>query len=284
MKKMTFLFAFCSYLFLSTACLSDLRTDSLKQRNSTEAKQKKGKQLLEEMMTAHGGLADWKAQKTAETVLTDEWFGLFGKLLKPWKANPQKMKHQILLDTDISRVEFLDGPIIGEIWGIQYWNTYKQEQGKAAIFKQDKNSYFILPTVSYFFEMPFRVVSAEIVSYAGSTVLDGQTYELVYVTWKQEQPNKQMDQYLIYIHPERKLIDWVEFTIRDKANFITGSIHYTDYKMVNDIQVSFTQKIYNGKPHKKKKLHQFTYESVAFGVDIPEKILIPRPEKRKGKF
>jgi len=103
--------------------LQQPRESLRQQRNSTEAKQKKGKQLLEEMMTAHGGLADWKAQKTAETVLTDEWFGLFGKLLKPWKANPQKMKHQILLDTDISRVEFLDGPIIGEIWGIQYWNT-----------------------------------------------------------------------------------------------------------------------------------------------------------------
>ncbi len=284
MKKTTFILSLFILLFCLSSCLSDIRTQRLKQQTSTKTEQQKGQKLLAEAMEAHGGLEHWKAQKTVETILTDKWFGLFGKMLKPWKSNPQKLKHQILLDTDISRVEFLDGKLAGDIWGIQYWHTYTQKKGQQPIFKKDKNIYFVLPTVAYFFELPFRLREADIITYAGKTTLKGQNYELVYATWQEEKPNKQMDQYLVYINTDTKLIDWVEYTVRDKANFITGSVHYTDYRAVNDIQVSFTQNIYSGKPKKQKKLHQFRYESVVFGADIPEKTLIPAPEKRKGKF
>ena len=72
-----------------------------------------------------------------------------------------------------------------------------------------------LATYHYLVEAPLHLPNAEIVRYAGTKLLDGIDYKLVYVTWGSEEPNKQYDRMLVYINPESKFIDLLEVTIND---------------------------------------------------------------------
>jgi len=270
-------------IFLS-GCLADIRPDSIKS-GYTKADIEKGRALLHKAMESHGGLGPWKAHKTAEVILTDDWRGFMLKtFFLPWPENKVPIKAEYLLGTNDSRGTFLEGSRKGEIWGIQNWATYKQRPGEAPVFKKDKAIKFYLPTYQYFFELPFHLPFAEIVIYAGEDELAGQTYDVVFVSWNTDAPQEKTDQYLTYISRKTGLIDYLRYTVRDQYGFIVGNMQFTDYRDVQGIQVPFRQTVVSAdRPDGKKVLHQVLYKSVVFGVDLPKEAFYPDPEQRAEK-
>ena len=214
----------------------------------------------------HGGIENWNAQENVEWVIEDEWIGI-GKFLKPWKSNPQKFRQRLYPASDISRVKFLDGKIEGDEWGIQHWKTYTVQNGELK-FETDKNIKFILPTVSYFFELPFRIHEAEYLAYAGEQKIDGEIYQMVLASWQSLEPNKDMDQYLLYINKKSHRLEKAEFTVRDMAKFVIGAVDYKDYKMENGFLIPSSLMIYRSSLEKKKELHKMSLERVLFNQNI----------------
>ena len=89
------------------------------------------------------------------------------------------------------------------------WATYKIKPSGDVEFKEDKTLKTLLPTIQYWFEFPFRIIESDIVTYAGEASLNGTDYDLVFTSWGKAEPQKKIDQYLIYINKETHLIDYI---------------------------------------------------------------------------
>jgi len=138
------------YLAIPTA---DLRNDAIKRSGITEQAAVKGRQLLLTAAQAHG-IEKATSYTTADFTFADDWTGLMGKLMNPWPENKKLTRMQTLLGAFTSRVEFLEGRGAGEIWGIQAWASYKQENiNTEAVFEEDGTIRFFLPTQQYFSEL-----------------------------------------------------------------------------------------------------------------------------------
>jgi hypothetical protein len=272
--------------YFLTHSLTDIRTEEMLQERVTTATMEKGRAILAAAMEAHGGLERWKQYQMAEVTMTDEWPNLlFRAMMMPWEQNKQLMKAHYLLGADVSRVEFLDGPNKEEIWGIQNWATYKQKPGEQVRFAEDGDIKFYLPTAEYFFELPFRVPFAGIVSHAGERSLDGTQYDLVFASWNSAEPQEKLDQYIIWVNKQTKLIDFVRYTVREKGGFMSAFRQFEDYRTVQGIQVPFVQRsIMNREPSGSMVLQETVLREVKFGVDVPESFFYPDPSVRSTKF
>lgn len=80
-----------------SGCLADIRPDSLKSTTRPEA-DARGRQLLAEVISAHGGLERWKQAKTVEVTARDHWEHWMGRLMfMPQKESGQLMRWQTSL-------------------------------------------------------------------------------------------------------------------------------------------------------------------------------------------
>lgn len=255
------------YLAIPTA---DLRNDVIKRSGITEQAAVKGKQLLLTAAQVHG-IEKATRYTTAEFTFADEWTGLMGKFMNPWPENNKSMRMQTLLGTFTSRVEFLEGKGAGEIWGIQAWAAYKQEnKNTEVVFEEDGTIQFFLPTQHFFSELPFRVLQAEIISYMGDGSLDGKEYYLVLATWGTPEPNSEYDQYVIWINKETSLIEKMSYTVRDMFSFMEATIHFSDFKNTQGVMVPFKHTTTMDRPEDvdydmtEEYLHQITFTDFRF--------------------
>lgn len=267
-------------LACGTACLADIRPESLTESNGTAAAREQGITVLRASLQATG-LKAWQKHTTASIEVRDQWNGLMGKLAAPWPENPQQFRQDMVLGTFSSRLIFLDGAAKGTAWGIQDWQTYEVANENAnPRFAADDNIKFILPTIQYFFEFPFRIDSAPIIEHAGVASHEGVTYDLVLATWGSRAANAKYDQYIIWIDQDEKLIRKLRYTVRDSAGFITGTMHYGDYRSVAGVQIPHRQTVTLDAPEDvatadlaNDNLHELRIQKVEFDRFKPEKIL-----------
>ncbi len=263
-------------------CLSDLRTEIVEKEDMEVQQVEKGRRLLQEMAAAHGWDA-YRSFESARVVFRDEWGGGVKQMAAmPWKKNAELMELSYLIGTADSRLTFLEGKQEGEVWGIQHWATYTEEAGGTAQFKQQKKLKFWLPTIQYFMEMPFAIQSAALVQYAGETSVNDTTYDLVFCSWGQTAPQKKIDQYLLWINQETKLLDYAQYSIRDLAGFLKGAMHFEDYRTIGGVQVSFKQTA-SSMPGDKKYLHRYLLDSCTFNDITNQAIFYPRPDFKLEK-
>lgn len=279
------LFLFCiPFLFLFGGCgLADIRPATLIESGISADATRQGKELLGLATKAHGGLERWQAHKTAEVVFSDEWPGLIPRtFFMPWSGSKSSMRIHLLLGKDVSRLEFLEGDKRGEVWGLQNWATYRIAPGAQVEFEADDTVKFWLPTVGYFFELPFRIGEADIIAFIGEHSFGGEKYDLVFASWKQAEPQKAIDQYVVWVNRKSRLVDYIQYTIRDMMASATGYMHYSDYRNVQGIMVPF-QMTAASEPGAAEFLHKMVLTDVKFGVGVSEGFLFPDPEKRGAK-
>lgn len=258
--------------FLFQSCLSDIRTDYVKENGEKKENKAIGKNLLKDAWKAHG-LDKVKAFETYQVIGKDEWRGFLGKLGKPWPNVESKMEFNFEIETFNSSVRFLDGKRKDDIAGLQSWHYYEIDEGGVAVEeKMNKRIRFGLSAYQYFFEMVDRLMSAPIITYAGETVFNDKDYELVFVTWHKQEPHRKHDQYLLYLNKETKMLDLAIYTLRENylkmpgGQLIFGSIEFNDYRNTEGVQIPFQQTVYINAPNKDKSnvAHIFTVESFKF--------------------
>ncbi len=291
-------------LFLATVTVycgcnyADLRNTFMKSPQTTDSRAY-GKQLLLKTAQRHG-LQHWSSFQTKEFVAVDEWIT---ENRSWWPSNPQRFRMQTILNTFSSRVELLDGNARGEIWGIQSWAPFlkKANASEPAFLKAPSRSIeFYLPTLQYFDEFPFRILSAPLVSFAGEKTLNDRKYRLVFATWGSWEPNPDHDQYLIWIHQETGLIDMVHYTLRDAVKWAdppmknvlkvmaVGTIHFRNYRQLQGIWVPFEHIITLGSPRNARRpiernfYHRLTVQDVTYDSVSRDKIILDPSRKESG--
>ena len=221
-----FLFSSCINVFK----LTDLRTEHSKIHSDAT----KARQLLADMGKAHK-IANWKKIGTYEVLFEDEFYGFWGKQGSPYKEEKMEFALRYIPGTFDGQLHILSGKEKGTIWGLQSWTSYTAQKGQEPKIKKDKDVEFWVPTYQYFIEFPYRIQEATIVNYAGTKEIEGIKCEGILASWNTLSPQKDIDQYLIWLDSKSKQIVKVEYTVRDALKFITGAATFKSYKDYNGI-------------------------------------------------
>ena len=83
------------------------------------------------------------------------------------------------------------------------------------------------------------------------------------------------DQYILWIGTESRLIEKVEFTVRDQMRWATGTMHFSDYGDIEGIQIPFDITVTLG-PEDESYIHRMQLESVEFDT-VPKTVFFPDP-------
>ena len=249
-------------ILLASCGLSDLRNETLK-RGITSDLVQKGKAIINQCVRAHG----WDSIDSAEwleVTYMDDWSGanFIGSFFNPWPAESQMVKHQLPLHSfKTSRTILLNDNVEQEIWGIFGGVTYKITYNGLSK-AHDDDIHFFLPAIEYFLKIPMMMTEVPLVAHMGDTLYEGVRYELVFGTWESMSPTKKFDQYLYWINSRTHLLEFVEYTIREKGDFIVGSMFFTDFKKVERLTVPFTLKVVSEPYSDKGLLHEIAIKDL----------------------
>ena len=262
---------------LSGCSPADLRTPLLHTAKSDQSLINKGRDLLNRVAESHG-LSAWNTFHTQEIILNDVW-----QAEGFWPAADQQLSLKSILGTFTAQATLLDGPKAGEQFGIQSWRPYHKDTAGTLSFEpaqEDPTAQtFYIPSLQYFNELPFRMLNADLVAYAGERVYRERTYDLLFVTWGSFEPNMLHDQYMLWIDRETHRIAMCQYTLREAGPVFTGTIHFGDYREVQGVFFPFQQTVILPAPEhtlyplEEYFFHQTRVASVAFD-EFEEDLLI----------
>lgn len=218
--------------------LSDLRPEGYTYPNDIE----KAKQLLEAMGKAHQ-IEKWNDIETYNVIFEDEFYGFLGKKTHAFQEQKIELSLNYIPKTFDGQLKILSGKEKNNIWGMQSWKTYKLDKKGKPIVKEHKNIKFYIPTYQYFIEFPSRIQEATSIDYIGTKMINGVKSEGVIASWNTVAPQKDLDQYIIWIDSESKRIVKIAYTVRDKYRFVSGAAYYKDYKDYDGIILPSTMPV-----------------------------------------
>jgi len=189
----------------------------------------KAKQLLEEMGKAHQ-IENWNNMETYNVIFEGEFYGFLGKRSHPFKEQKIELSLTFISKTNDGQLKILSGKEKNETWGIQSGQTYYLDKKGEPIVKEDKDMKFYIPTYQYFIEFPSRIQEATSIDYLGTKMIDGVKAEGIIASWNTVAPQKDLDQYIIWIDAESKRIIKIGYTVRDVFRFVSGEAYFQDYK------------------------------------------------------
>jgi len=209
---------------------TDLQTESVKK----DPQEAKAKMLIQEMAKSHM-VENWDSISTYTVRFQEEMFGFLGKFSNPFPETKSLFDLSYIPNTYDGRLIFVNGKNEGISWGIQSWKTYTSTKNANPIFANDVNITFWVPTYQYFIEFPKRIINANAFGYVGEKTINNVDCEGIIASWNSIEPQRNIDQYLIWLDKATKRIVKLEYTVRDQYNFITGAAYFKDYKNFDGI-------------------------------------------------
>ncbi|MGE0712315.1 MAG: hypothetical protein AB7N76_32800 [Planctomycetota bacterium] len=270
-----------SLLLALAGCRADLRPAPLDEREAPR-EEARGRELLARGATTPvlSGARPWRELPGIEVELDDEYFGLVGAIGRPWPTDPCRLRLRFLPGRCASVASFQDGERRVR-WGIHEWNTWRAEGDAAPEYDDDSTIAFWLPTLQYFLEIAFRLPEAGIVDAAGPAEVQGHPCQRVYLTWGSYTPNADLDQYLAYVDEATGLVRRVDFTVRDVAGFVTGTVLLSDFREVGGYLLPHVLEI--GEDPPEDLLHRITVRSWRPGVEVTRPEVAPDPQRGPGR-
>ncbi|MCI4669820.1 MAG: hypothetical protein MRZ79_16920 [Bacteroidia bacterium] len=251
----TFFLIAASLLFLSSCKMADLSNEETKSNTNAQAKA-----ILEAAAKAHG-VEKWNSVSTYEVSFKDEFYGAMGNFASPYKGGSVSLRLQYIPKQADAKLTFTEGKSKGEVWGLSQGITYKGDMSSG---KEAKDATFWLPTYQYFIEFPARILEAEIFRLAGKEEINGRPKDMVFVSWKKVEAQKDFDQYIVWVDQESKLISKVAYTIREANNWVTGHAMFEDLKDYGGIIFPTKMPVGSNLLKEGKLLHTMSIEDVKF--------------------
>ncbi|MEL7002921.1 MAG: hypothetical protein AAFN93_09340 [Bacteroidota bacterium] len=282
MKKTRLLLTLASIIFFTSCKMADVRTDYMLSKEGSADLEKKGRQILSASIEAMG-YDKLDAIESYETTAKFDW-------RFPWSSMPlnslpgakgNDIQFKFKPNSFDGQVEYLEGRKKGDIHGLQSWKTYRLDDENKPEYTKDKRRSWGLSSYHYMLEGPYRLINADIVTYAGVKEFEGQKYDLVFVSWETEDPHKEHDQWLLYINQKTKFVDLANLTIRDfflpfPPNMAEGTVRYLDrVKTSAGIHLPSDMVIQLMAPKKEKKhVYRITFKDYKFD-SFPQDVLQP---------
>ena len=202
---------------------------------ATDEAQAAGARRLAALREAHGADA-WEAHRTMEVTFVDEWpFALTRVALNPWDEPAQRVRAKLIKRSWTTELELLDGRDAGMRWGLQNWKTWTAAPQEDPTFE---DSWLVAVTVAglrYFIELPLNQDTATVVTDLGPADWNDKRYERLYITWRTHEPQREYDQYVLWIDPDTGLLARVDFTIRALAGAAVARAVFRDHRMYEGV-------------------------------------------------
>ncbi|MEO1417218.1 MAG: hypothetical protein AAFW00_18175 [Bacteroidota bacterium] len=245
---------------LSSCKIVDLSNSTAKEETTLQAKT-----ILEQAQKAHG--ADKWAQVTHYTVqFEDEFYGGLGGMINPFKGNPVSIQLDYVPKQFGGEMTFQQEKMAGEVWGMKNGETYIQKADGTQKVKPHKDAQFWIPTYQYFIEFPARILEANVFRMMGIEKMNGKTYDRVLATWNQVEPQKEMDQYVIWVEQETRLIGKVAYTIREANKFVSGYAMFEDIKDFDGVKLPTRMPVGSNLVKEGKWLHEMRIKEVKLQI------------------
>lgn len=241
----------------------DIRNDYLKNGITDETIQK-GKELLLKMEEAHGGSTIWEKYKLGAFSQKADWYGRLK--LSHWDTLPQQYHMVCELGSDNAEMTLLNGKNKGVKYKIQ--SDLFSEQKVNQAWKEIARNKFYEKMIfkNYWFQFPFRIREASIISYGGQAAVNGTQYHILYATWGTAEANPKYDQFLLYLNSSTYRLELLHFTVRDKMRSIKLTAEFKNFKRTNGLLLPHSQFVRYGKPENRGiKLHENHYWDITFG-------------------
>ena len=94
--------------------------------------------------------------------------------------------------------------------------------------------------------------------------MNGKTYDRVLATWNQVEPQKEMDQYVVWVEQETHLIGKVAYTIREANKFVSGYAMFEDVKDFDGVKLPTRMPVGSNLVKEGKWLHEMRIKEVTF--------------------
>lgn len=252
-------------LALLAGCLADLRPDHL----DVLDKETDARALLEEACRNHG-LTVWKEHQTYTVKLADTFVGLKGWYANSFREKPVELECRFAIGRFEGEIEFLSGKKKGQVWGIMNDKTYKILPDGAHVTKDNKHIRFWVQNIQYYLEFPLRILEADVMKYAGNREWKDQKYDLVLVSWNTAEPQKDIDQILIWINRSTTMIDKIQYTARDYFGWFRGTSVFENLTNFAGLQIPTSIPVFS-KRAGKGKIHHMRFSDFRFmdSDDIP---------------
>lgn len=246
---MKYLFLLLSVFFVSIAChqeVKPVKAEEIDQEVSTSEEADFPK-ALEQVFEAHGGLEQWRNQRTLSYVL----------------ARPEKPE---IHTTDLwSRYDRIDIENIsmgfdGKTWLLDPENQYKG------------NPEFYHNLMFYFYAMPF-VLADDGINYDDTAPLlfEGKQYPGIQITYNSGVGTSPKDEYYLHYNPETYQMEWLGYTVTYRTGEDSDNIkwiRYDNWGKFNDLILPKTISWYEYEGRKIKELRN----TVVFDkIEITEK-------------
>ncbi len=272
------------FVFVISSCKTvDIRTDYALQ-NNTPSDIEKGKKLLK---NAYLEMGYDKFENTTNYEVSSLFKWKFPWTMMPMNALPgnkgKNIRFRFSTNDFNGQVTYLDGRKKGKTYGLQSWKDYRFTKKEDFKTRKSKRYNWGLATYHYVIEAPMRLLGADIIRYAGEKEFNGNQYDVVYATWKQDAPHKEHDQWLVYINKHTGMIDLTEITINDfflpMPPGMKGATILTERKLTaNGSYLPSFVTIQLGKPKSSEK-YVYTFELNDYKFDaFPKEELFPIKE------
>lgn len=205
--------------------LSDLRSKYTVPPND----QTKVEKILSAMAIAHRTHL-WDSLATYRVTFSEEFYGLIGEVGNPFPDAETQIELQYFPGEYTGQLKISSGEDQGLTWGMQNGQTYLLHDDGELAEVDDANIQFWLPTYQYFIEFPWRIQEATHFQYMGTTEIKNQVCEGVLASWNSVEPQRNIDQYIIWISKASNRIVKAEYTIREMYPFLTGAAYFENYQ------------------------------------------------------
>lgn len=252
-----------------TACAStaDLRPPELVASPPSTTDETRGREVLNAMVDAHGGIERWKAFNFVHAKVSDAWFSkMIFALVVPFADNPEYVilsaYTQRLPD---GRLEFPGGENAGHTWVIRGDEFITKAPGEAPVTERlADDAIRSLLSMNFLFlpGMPFYLHTADRVSSLGRETIDGRVYDKIFLSWGDYAPQTNIDQWVVWVDAETHLLSYVHLTARQAGMSQQFVLRAYDYVDAQGLQVASK---YDGIPEfGDDPLHTYAYEDVEF--------------------
>ena len=262
-------------LGLNGCKLSDLRTDNMRNEMLAAGAKQKARTLMQDAYIAHHA-AQWEKFETFEVDFQEKFYRL--KFASAFPKGEARVKLEFVPDTYDGRLTFMDGKKAGEQWGLTDWASWKRKKGKNIKWKHSKRTKFWLPTYQYFIQFPVKILEANYWRYAGKRTIDGWACDVLFASWNSAEPQRDMDQYLIYVDQKTKLIRALEYTVRGAGGWLRGACIYKNYMEVEGVLVPGVMKVLGPKVelNNQQIFHQMEVKGMRINVVPASEIRLKR--------
>ena len=258
----SFLRVFTILIMLMGCSTADLSTDNVRNQDTQPGLREKAIRIYERSLNARGEFKTYKSFHSIRLRGTDLWRSSFVRFFTP--VTEQEQKFEVVFATKGNEISyiFLNGTREGQAIGIENGKTYRVIEKEKEFSDSSKIRIYLEP-LTHYFQWPYKLFESPLLLYAGEDNIANQSYHLIFASSGGVAASPEHDQYVVYVNKKTHQVDYIDFTLRSLFQSYKGTLHYRDFRTVQNLVVPFFIGASNS-VESQDFVHEFLFSEIQF--------------------